>query len=94
MNTIRPSIILAILLASGLHTAAQAHGDFTCKVPVAEWQYKEALEDKLKKEGWDVRRIKIDKGCYEVYGFDGKGARKEAYFNPKTFEFMGEVPQQ
>jgi len=94
MNTIRPSIILAILLASGLHTAAQAHGDFTCKVPVAEWQYKEALEDKLKKEGWDVRRIKIDKGCYEVYGFDGKGARKEAYFNPKTFEFVGEVPQQ
>jgi hypothetical protein len=94
MNTIQPSIILAILLASGLHTAAQAHGDFTCKVPVAEWQYKEALEDKLKKEGWDVRRIKIDKGCYEVYGFDGKGARKEAYFNPKTFEFVGEVPQQ
>jgi hypothetical protein len=94
MNTTRPSIILAILLASGLHTAAQAHGDFTCKVPVAEWQYKEALEDKLKKEGWDVRRIKIDKGCYEVYGFDGKGARKEAYFNPKTFEFVGEVPQQ
>ena len=94
MTIIQPSIILTMLLASGIHTAAHAHGDFTCKVPVAEWQYKEALEDKLKKEGWDVRRIKIDKGCYEVYGFDGKGARKEAYFNPKTFEFVGEVPQQ
>ena len=59
---------------------------------------KEGIEreeaDKLKAEGWDVRKVKIDNGCYEVYGFDGKGQRREAYFNPKTFELVGDVPQK
>lgn len=72
---------------------AHAHGDFQCKVPAKEWQLREDLEDKLKAEGWEVRKIKIDNGCYEVYGFDGKGKRREAYFNPKTFELLGDVPQ-
>lgn len=84
-------LLSACLLGLTLSHTAAAHGDFECKVPASEWQFKEDLEAKLKKEGWEVRRIKIDKGCYEVYGFDGKGARKEAYFNPKTFELVGEV---
>lgn len=54
--------------------------------PKDQWQPKEALEKKLQAEGIKVKRIKIDDGCYEVYGTDAKGARLERYFHPKTLE--------
>ena len=54
-------------------------------VPKAEWQPKEALQQKLEGEGWKVKKLKIDDGCYEVYGTDAQGKRMEVYFDPKTF---------
>jgi hypothetical protein len=74
--------------------AAFAHGDFQCSEPSKTWKLREDLTDKLQAEGWDVRKIKIDNGCYEVYGFDGKGKRREAYFNPRTLELLGDVGQK
>jgi hypothetical protein len=38
----------------------------------------------LKEKGWQVRRIKEDGGCYEVYALDDKGQRTEVYFHPRT----------
>ena len=43
----------------------------------------------MKAEGWDVRSIKTEDGCYEAYAIDAKGKRVEAYFNPQTFERVG-----
>jgi hypothetical protein len=40
----------------------------------------------LKEKGWEIRKIKVDGGCYEVYAIDDKGERIEAYFHPVTFE--------
>lgn len=54
--------------------------------PKAEWQDKDLLEKKLVAAGWQVRRIKIDTQCYEVYGVDSKGQRVESYFHPKALE--------
>lgn len=87
-----PPLVLATtaLFATG----ALAHGGFKCEEPKKEWKLRDDLEDKLKAEGWDVRKVKIDNGCYEVYGFDAKGQRREAYFNPKTFELVGDVSQK
>jgi hypothetical protein len=59
-----------------------------CNVPEAEWQPEQALRQKLEAEGWKVNRIKIDAGCYEVYGFDVEGRRAETYFDPKTFDVV------
>ena len=42
------------------------------------------LEKQLVEQKWQVRRIKVDGGCYEVYGINDKGARVEAYFHPVT----------
>ncbi len=50
------------------------------------WQAPSVLEKRLTQEGWTVRRIKEDGGCYEVYALDYKGARVEAYFHPVTLE--------
>lgn len=97
-NTMIKHLLSACGLALAANTLlglpAQAHGDIKCTVPSKEWRLREDLEDKLKAEGWEVRKVKIDNGCYEVYGFDAKGQRKETYFNPKTFEVVGDIPQK
>lgn len=49
------------------------------------------LQRLLVAQGWRVRQIKTFNGCYEVYGFDEKGQRTEAFFDPKTFEKIGQV---
>ena len=52
------------LMASG----AQATGFATCDSgPHEGWQPQDKLSARLKEQGWDVRRIKEDGGCYEVY---------------------------
>jgi len=66
--------------------AARATGVATCDSGKPEgWQAQDRLAALLKEKGWQVRRIKIDGGCYEVYALDEKGQRVEAYFHPRTF---------
>ncbi len=40
----------------------------------------------IQKQGWEVRKAKVDGGCYEVYGTDPQGNRVEAYFHPVSFK--------
>ncbi len=83
--------LFAALLLAGVAGAAQAHGDVECpKVPKEEWKPQMDLQKKLTDEGWRVRQVKVWNTCYEVYGFDARGERVEAFFNPKTFERVKE----
>jgi hypothetical protein len=78
------SIAAAAALALCSFTAS-ATGLATCDSgPKSGWQPTEKLEKQLSDQGWKVRRIKEDGGCYEVYGLDDKGQRVEAYFHPVT----------
>lgn len=69
-----------------LQSAPARASDDLCNVPKAEWQPMENLEAKLTADGWTVKKIKTEDGCYEVYAQTPDGKRVEAYFNPKTFE--------
>lgn len=84
MNAIRMGALCAALcLASG----AQATGLATCDSgDKSTWQPTATLEKQLTDQGWTVRRIKEDGGCYEVYALNEKGERVEAYFHPVTLE--------
>ena len=78
-----------ILAAAALAVAspALATGKMTCNAgPQKSWKSQAALKANLVKEGWQVRKSKVDGGCYEVYGTDPQGNRVEAYFHPVTFE--------
>ena len=79
------AITTALLLAAAPAAFAQ-HAEKCEPISKAEWQPKEALEKKLKDMGWKVNRIKIENGCYEVYGRDEMNGRVEVFFHPKTFE--------
>jgi hypothetical protein len=76
---------LALCAALFLPPAAHATGLATCDSGAREgWQTQEKLTALLKEKGWQVRRIKEDGGCYEVYALNDKGERVEAYFHPRT----------
>ena len=79
------SIIFSTLLlaVSGIVSASDL-----CDVPESEWQSIEALQQKLEAEGWTIKNIKVDDGCYEAYAKNSEGTRVEAYFDPKTFKML------
>jgi hypothetical protein len=79
----------AVLCWGLLSAPSQATGLATCNSgPKSGWKSEQQLRDKLTKEGWNIRRIKEDGGCYEVYAIDNRGRRVETYFHPVTFEHI------
>jgi hypothetical protein len=84
-----PALALALALAA---SSAGATGLATCDSgPESGWQSKDVLAKRLADQGWKIRQIKVDGGCYEVYALDAKGGRVEAYFHPVT---LAPVPTQ
>lgn len=80
------ALVTAALAAGHVHIAS-ATGLATCDSGSPDtWQPQEKLAAMLKEKGWEVRNVKIDGGCYEVYALDDKGERVEAYFHPVTLE--------
>lgn len=75
--------LLAPVLAPG---AAEAGRD--CLVPMADWQPREAVARLATEQGWTIRRIKIDDGCYEVKGSDATGRPIEAKIHPGTLVIL------
>ena len=61
-----------------------------CSVPKSQWQPTSALVKKLEGQGWKIRNMKVDSGCYEVYGTDGNGKLRETHFNPATLQEVAE----
>ena len=84
MNSKVISTVLAAAFATTLGAGAALASD-RCNTPQGEWQPQQALQQKLEGEGWKVKKIKVEDGCYEVYGTDTKGNRMESYYDPKTF---------
>ncbi|MDZ4391937.1 PepSY domain-containing protein [Cypionkella sp.] len=62
--------------------------DDDCFVPMADWQPREAVAALAAKNGWSVRRIKIDDGCYEIDGRDAAGRRIEVTVQPATLQVL------
>lgn len=79
--------IFVFILGLGLSLNSFATGLATCDSgPESGWQSQDTLKEQLAAKGWQVRRIKVDGGCYEAYALDDKGNRVEAYFDPRTLE--------
>lgn len=79
-----PSVALAGLLVS----SAPAWADDDCEVPAAQWQPRTAVQSMATQRGWQVERIGIDDGCYEVRGTDAQGQRFKAKLDPQTLELV------
>lgn len=77
------------LLAASLALAAApaAAGD-DCNVPIERWQSRDAVLQMAQRKGWQVERVKIDDGCYEIIGKEASGRRFEAKVDPQSLEVV------
>ncbi|WP_338024995.1 PepSY domain-containing protein [Aliiroseovarius sediminis] len=64
------------------------YDDGDCRVPMADWQPREAVQAMAEKQGWTVRRIKTDDGCYEIKGRDAQGRQIEVKLDPATLDVV------
>ncbi len=76
-----------LALSVGLATLP-TWADDDCGAPVARWQSREAVRQMATQQGWDVQRLKIDDGCYEVYGKDAQGRSFKAKVDPETLRVV------
>lgn len=84
LNRIAGMILLFLALGAG-----PAAADSSCRVPLADWQPREALQRKLEADGWRVERIRAHDGCYRVRAVNAAGERLEARFDPATLAMLG-----
>lgn len=76
-----------LVLTAFPFNSADATGLYNCNSgDRSTWKSVKMLEAKVKAEGWQVRHVKEDGGCYELYGTTPAGQRVEAYFHPVTLE--------
>lgn len=80
-------MLLAALLAV-FGVAGAAHADDDCEVPMERWQPRDAVAEAVGARGWQVGRIKIDDGCYEITGTDARGAAFKAKLDPGTLDVV------
>lgn len=78
------ALIAAIVLGALAPGMALADDDDDCKVPMAQWQPREVVEQMARARGWTVGRIKVDDGCYEIRGQDEAGRAIEAKVDPAS----------
>ncbi len=70
----------------GLLSSYSVLADEHCQDPVADWQPRETLRRQVEQYGWQVQRIKVDDGCYEVRGLDRTGNPLQAKYSPATLQ--------
>ncbi len=80
--------IISVLTLAALLQASAAMADDDCLVPMTKWQPREAVARLAVENGWTVRRIKIDDGCYEIVGTDAAGRKIEVRVHPGTLAVM------
>jgi hypothetical protein len=79
---------LTILGFLAFFPAGAALADDDCFVPMADWKPRDAVAQLAEENGWTVRRIKIDDGCYEIDGRDTEGRRIEVTLHPATLQVI------
>lgn len=77
------------LLALSLSLAAlPALAEDDCDAPLNRWQSRDAVRQMAVAQGWQIQRLKIDDGCYEVRGTDALGRTFKARIDPETLRVL------
>ena len=76
-----------LVVALGL-TAGTTLADDDCEAPVQQWQSREAVRQMAVAQGWQVQRLEIDDGCYEIRGTDAEGRAFKVKVDLQTLKVL------
>jgi len=77
-------VTLVMLVLAGAPASA---GD-DCDAPPDTWQPRGAVQALADRNGWQLHRLKIDDGCYELKGRDAEGRRFKAKLDPVSLKVL------
>lgn len=83
-----PSLHHSLLVLSLGLVALPTWASDDCDAPVNRWQTREAVRQMAAAQGWQVQRLKIDDGCYEIRGTDAQGRSFRAQIDPETLKVL------
>ncbi len=82
-------VLLPILMITGSVWASD--DDYRCSgTDQADIKSRDEVKMHFTAQGWEVRRIKTEDGCFEVYALDDKGQRRELYVHAVTLEVISD----
>ena len=88
-----PPTLRHAVLVLGLGLAAvPAWASDDCDAPLNRWQTREAVRQMAAAKGWQIQRLKIDDGCYEIRGTDTQGRTFKAKIDPETLKVLKMKP--
>ena len=58
----KPTVLASVAFAVSILVSGTALADKDCVDPVANWQSRDVLRERLEQRGWKVQRIKVDDG--------------------------------
>ena len=76
-----------LVLSLGL-AALPALAEDDCDAPLNRWQSRDAVRQMAAAQGWQIQRLKIDDGCYEIRGTDVQGRTFKAKIDPETLKVL------
>ena len=75
---------LALLVVAG----QPAWAGKKCDAPPETWQARSAVAALAERQGWQIDRLKVDDGCYEIKGRDAQGRRIKAKIDPASLQVI------
>jgi hypothetical protein len=82
----RTFILIGLIL--GTQLAFASDNEIRCHQSSDQQVSKAAIKQHFEAKGWEVRRIRNDHGCFEIYAIDSDGNRRESYIDPETMEII------
>jgi hypothetical protein len=77
-----------LLVLSLGFAALPALAEDDCNAPLMRWQSRDAVRQMAAAQGWQIERLKIDDGCYEMRFTDAQGRRFKAKIDPETLKVL------
>lgn len=84
MKKALPALVILALLPAGIALAE----DDDCRTPRDQWQPREAVMKLAEENGWTIRDIEAEDGCYEVEARDKDGRDFEVKIDPGTLKIV------
>lgn len=81
-------LIVAAVAIAAFSAPALASENSCSSAPQSQWMSKNDIKAKYTKMGYEVRQIKTENGCYEIYAMKN-GERFSAALNPVSGKVVG-----
>ena len=88
MKTVMMLAAATVIVGSAMPALATSDAPTCGNAPESEWVGEDAAKAKGAELGYEIRNMKVEDGCYELYAIDKENNKLEVFLNPVTLEVV------